>query len=291
MAVASLVESRSSWEALPDALPLVPLELPFHSVGPSFRSADRWTTPADPRLFPPTAPIFAWLEAAFRPGALTTLHGTPALLDGFLPFLLAAAAANEHEVSLREGANRFSPYAVGAMSRHLGVAPDLTLARIRIARAFTAYQMVTLVDRWAPELATREPPPSLLVASEPGALFGDEAIEPDEAEALCVHVADRLARLARATRLPMLLVEAGLGLPVSQGSPALARPHESLRVTSDRSGVVRLLGERRDSSVELVPLRDGPPPLESFGPGGWDPTGLPGRRGEWAGPYRPSGTR
>lgn len=51
------------------------------------------------------------------------------------------------EVIVLDGANRFNPYIVSAFARRALIAPEEILKKIRIARAFTCYQMTTLMER------------------------------------------------------------------------------------------------------------------------------------------------
>jgi hypothetical protein len=49
------------------------------------------------------------------------------------------------DVILVDGANRFNPYTVSSFARNVLIPPEKLLRRIRIARAFTCYQMATLM--------------------------------------------------------------------------------------------------------------------------------------------------
>jgi hypothetical protein len=49
------------------------------------------------------------------------------------------------DVIILDGANRFDPYMVSSFARKALIPPERLLRRIRIARAFTCYQMATLI--------------------------------------------------------------------------------------------------------------------------------------------------
>jgi hypothetical protein len=49
------------------------------------------------------------------------------------------------EVIVLDGANRFDPYTVSSLARRAWIPPEKLLKSIRIARAFTCYQMATLM--------------------------------------------------------------------------------------------------------------------------------------------------
>jgi len=50
------------------------------------------------------------------------------------------------DVVVLDGANRFDPYVVSSFAKKALIPPESLLKRIRIARAFTCYQMATLVE-------------------------------------------------------------------------------------------------------------------------------------------------
>jgi hypothetical protein len=50
------------------------------------------------------------------------------------------------DVVVLDGANRFDPYVVSSFAKKASILPESLLKRIRIARAFTCYQMATLVE-------------------------------------------------------------------------------------------------------------------------------------------------
>ena len=50
------------------------------------------------------------------------------------------------DVIVLDGANRFNPYMVSSFARKALIPPERLLKKIRIARAFTCYQMATLIE-------------------------------------------------------------------------------------------------------------------------------------------------
>ncbi|MCI4366609.1 MAG: hypothetical protein L3K08_02535 [Thermoplasmata archaeon] len=253
-------------------------------LGPEFRPGRIGGPRPDDRIFPEAPAIYPWLEAAFRPGHATALVGPRALVPRFLPFLMASVVATGNEISLREGANRFSPYAVAAMGRHLGVPANDALRRIRLARAFTAYQLVSLVEGWVDALAAADPVLALLIASDPGALFEAEEVKPEERTALLRYVATLLKRLARAVDRPLLVTHEGASLDLPGWAEEGPLLHETLRLSPGPKGTTFLLAERRAASVELVASPTLQHRLEEF----QDPTehAIAGWEGAaWGGPY------
>ena len=97
---------------------------------------------------------------------MQALLKVPDPTPGHLLVLLAPHAADEMMLTITarlaqrgalrvmDGGNRFNAYKVARMLRRLGVeALDQALARVHVARAFTCYQMVTLLEQAAPQAA------------------------------------------------------------------------------------------------------------------------------------------
>jgi hypothetical protein len=214
--------------------------------------------PSDPALFP-------WLARRFAPGEVTLWTGPRVAVEPVLELLYAGSARARGHVSLLEGANRFHPYRVGELGRSLGVDATETLRRIRLARAFTAYQMVALVDGWAAEV--RRHPPTLLVAHDLPALFAADEVPDDERAALLRHVARTLRTLADDVRAPLLLTLDPGGL---DRFPGLADegPRWCDLVTFVRGpGTLRLRALRDDARLAIVPRPGGQRGMEEFGGG------------------------
>jgi hypothetical protein len=269
----------------PDLGPSDAEELAF---APELVSAAELALPREgsPFLFRPG--LLAWVAPRLLPGAATRLAGPAAPTAALLSFLLAATAAAGRTVSLREGANRFSPYTIAHIGRRWEAPPGGLLPRIRLARAFTAHQMVTLAETWADDEAGAAVPADLLVASDPSALFAsEEEVEPYERAALLPHLARCLGRLLAATRLPLLLVE----YTGSPGLPGGAFPvHETLRLRPRAGpGGAYLEAAGTRERIELLPIPAHQRHLEEFAEG---PERLTeGRIDRWDVPFPPTATR
>jgi hypothetical protein len=214
--------------------------------------------PSEPALFP-------WLARRFAPGEATLWTGPRLAVEPILELLYAGSALARGRISLVEGANRFHPYRIGELGRSLGLDATETLERIRLARAFTAYQMVALVDGWAAE--ARRHPPSLLIGHDLPALFTDDEIPEEEQEALLRHIARTLSALVREVRAPLLLT---LGPGGFDGFPGLADegPRWCDFVSFVRGPVaLRVRALRDDARLTLVPRPAGQRGIEEFGGG------------------------
>jgi hypothetical protein len=254
-------EDAALFEPFRPEEPSAPLPVP----GVRLRLAPhRPRTRADPCL--PSAPaLFPWLAARLRPGEATIWCGPRAAVEPVLEMLYAGNAAARGRLSLLEGANRFHPYRVGELGRSLGVDAAETLRRIRLARAFTAYQMVALVDEWARE--ARRHPPTLLVGHDLPTLFLDDEVADDERDALLRHVARTLGALLRDVPVPLLLT---LGPGTLERFAGLADdgPRWADLVRFERGPTsLRARALRDDARLALVPRPAGQLGLEEFGGG------------------------
>jgi hypothetical protein len=233
--------------------------LPHPVLSPALR-------PRRPRPILPTEPaLFAWIARRLAPGEVTVWSGPSVAVEPLLELLYAASATVRGRVSLLEGANRFHPYRIGELGRSLGLDAGATLRRIRLARAFTAHQMVALVDGWLPEL--RAHPATLLVGHDLPALFWDGETPDDERDALLRQVARGLAEVVRRSGLPLLLT---LGPDGLERFPGLADrgPRWADYVRLERGpGTLRLRALREDARLALVARPPGQLGLESFGGG------------------------
>jgi hypothetical protein len=70
-------------------------------------------------------------------------------VSGISSYLAGWMVEKGIDVIVLDGANRFDPYRVSSFARKSLVPPERLLKRIRIARAFTCFQMATLVERLA----------------------------------------------------------------------------------------------------------------------------------------------
>lgn len=214
-------------------------------------------------LLPSAPALFPWLARRFAPGEATVWTGPSVALEPVLELLYAGSALARGRISLLEGANRFHPYRIGELGRALGVDATETLRRIRLARAFTAYQMVALVDGWANEV--RRHRPTLLVGHHLPTLFADAEIPDDERFALLGHVARTLAALAREVRLPLLLTLDPDGFERFRSLADEGPPWSDVVTFARGPGTVRLRALRNDARVALVPRPAGQTGMEEFG--------------------------
>jgi hypothetical protein len=125
--------------------------------------------------------------------SLTVLYGCPEiqrLSHYFLPRILL----NGKRVLYLDGANQISPLLIAGFARKRGLEPSEFNSLIRVARAFTCFQLTELIRR-VPRLLATYPADVLIVTALPD-LFFDEDVRDGEARASFEHALEGLRELA-----------------------------------------------------------------------------------------------
>ncbi len=125
--------------------------------------------------------------------ALTVFYGCPEmprLSHYFLPRLLFA----KKQILYLDGANQISPLLLARFARERGVDPSSVNSLIRVARAFTCFQLTELVRR-VPKTLEKFPADVLIVTALPD-LYFDEDVRDREARASFEHALEGLGNVA-----------------------------------------------------------------------------------------------
>jgi hypothetical protein len=194
------------------------------------------------------------------PSGLAVFYGrpeTPRLFHYFLPRLLAEGK----QVLCLDGANRFDPLLIARLARQRGREVAEFNRRIRVARAFTCFQLTELLVR-VPRLLEKFAADALVVTALPD-LYFDEDVRERDAGVSFRHALDAL----RALR-PLPLSVAVFSDATSFETPRramfarlAAQATELSRFALDgESGKLRLIGEKSCSpgllsSLPRVPSR------------------------------------
>jgi hypothetical protein len=137
----------------------------------------------------PTTPS-PWILADH---SLTVLYGCPEiqrLSHYFLPRILLG----QKRVLYLDGANQISPLLIARFARERGLEPSALNPLIRIARAFTCFQLTELIRRVPKVLATFDP--DVLIVTALPDLFFDEDVQDRPARASFEHALEALRELA-----------------------------------------------------------------------------------------------
>src|SRR5438094_4658651 len=125
--------------------------------------------------------------------ALTVFYGCPEmprLSHYFLPRLLFA----KRQILYLDGANQISPLLLARFARERRVDPSSVNCLIRVARAFTCFQLTELVRR-VPKTLEKFPADVLIVTALPD-LYFDEDVRDREARASFEHALEGLRNVA-----------------------------------------------------------------------------------------------
>ncbi len=131
------------------------------------------------RLYTSNRVLDGLLEG-FEPAKLTFLNSGSSFVHN-LVFLLCVRHILDfdREVVYVDGGNSINPYSIASMAKRYGKCRQEVLSRIRVARAFTTYQMSTiLLESLEDEVRAG---PGLLILSCLPDLFLDEDVEYQEA--------------------------------------------------------------------------------------------------------------
>jgi hypothetical protein len=129
----------------------------------------------------------------FSSKALTVFYGCPEmprLSHYFLPRLLFA----KKQILYLDGANQISPLLLARFARERGVDSSSVNSLIRVARAFTCFQLTELVRRVTKTLETFSA--DVLIITALPDLYFDEDIRDREARASFEHALEGLGNLA-----------------------------------------------------------------------------------------------
>jgi len=144
------------------------------------------------------------------------------------------------DVIVLDGANRFDPYMVSYFAKKALIPPEGLLKKIRIARAFTCYQMATLMGERLPSLlrqkgATAQPSKPSVILLGPITTFLDEDVPEREVCPLFEKSLKKVEEMAT-EGTPFLLFQPTVfydrNLPLLKGTP----PSKARTLAPDGTG-------------------------------------------------------
>jgi hypothetical protein len=143
------------------------------------------------------------------------------------------------EVIVLDGANRFNAYTVSSFARRTLIPPEKLLKSIRIARAFTCYQMATLMGEQLISLLRREEATELLqrpwvILLGPLTTFLDEDVPEKEVRPLFERSLKKVEGMA-SKGVPFLLLQS------NPPNPPLRKGGEGGFISSKRAYLMRRL--------------------------------------------------
>jgi len=105
-----------------------------------------------------------------------------------------------------DGCNSANSYRIVSLCKRCRVDPDRALDRVHVCRAFTAYQMTSIIEE---QLEPEANGARLVVVAGLRELYEDRDVRPEEATALLARASEHIRRLAREHGLAVLVVDIG----------------------------------------------------------------------------------
>jgi hypothetical protein len=159
-------------------------------------------------------------------------------------------------VIVLDGANRFDPYTVSSLARRAWIPPEKLLKSIRIARAFTCYQMATLMGERLTSLLRQEGATELrqrpwVILLGPLTTFLDEDVSEREVRPLFERSLRKIGGMA-SKGVPFLLFQS------NPPSPPLRKGGEGGLMSSKRAYLMRRLFQFSDEAWRVDLDGEGP---------------------------------
>ena len=138
------------------------------------------------------------LVGGFRSSKVALFEGNSSYPSNLLHLLCVKAVSElDEEVVWIDGGNTVDPYALSALCKRMRLDKRDILSRVNISRAFTAYQLVTLIDERLEE-EVRESSPAMVIVSSLTDMFLDKDMKWMEAYQLLRRCAEDIGRVTRA---------------------------------------------------------------------------------------------
>jgi predicted ATP-dependent serine protease len=214
------------------------------------------------------APIDS-LVGGFRSSEVALFEGDSGYPSSLLHLLCVKAVAElDEEVVWVDGGNSVDPYALSALCKRMRLDRRDVLSRVNISRAFTAYQLVTLIDERLEEVV-RESSAAMVVVPSITDMFLDKDMRWMEAHQLLRRCAETIRRVARDHETISLVTERTPGhVPHNEGMASVLR---------SEADTVISMKERRDGVLVRLPREER---SALFHPVPWNQTILPDFRGD-----------
>lgn len=198
----------------------------------------------------------------FRPGTATLVDGNhPFVLEMVATLCVQAVGGLGGDVLYIDGGNSFDPYGMLLHARRLGADRDLVLDNIKVARAFTAYQMTSLLhDMLEAEMEARAASvdgegdghrPMTVVVGGIMELYLDQDVPRREARGMLDRCLGRLGDVTERWSTVTVAASYGLARSSSSSSASTVLSRQRLHgrfdrvVQVDRAGPTASLPSRR----------------------------------------------
>ncbi|MDX1533990.1 MAG: hypothetical protein R3291_00015 [Thermoplasmata archaeon] len=218
-----------------------------------------------PRLYTGNRVLDGFL-GGLAPGRLAFLNSASPFVHD-LAFTLAVRHVLDfdRDAVFVDGGNTLNPHALVALAKRFGSTREEVLGRVRVARAFTVYQMTSLLLESLEEEVRAGP--GLLVLSRLPDLFLDEEVEYQEAYHLLRRGLLKVQELVREEELIGVMTNLGLSQLFRRrgiGNLLHQMADRIVRIRYVKGGLQLALPEER-RTLRFLPVRADQAVLEDYG--------------------------
>ena len=172
----------------------------------------------------------------FSSATTTLIDGRHPFIDDILPLLSVTAITNFNQnIIYIDGGNSIKPYKIICAAKRQRAAPQDVLKRILTARAFTIYQLDTLIRTLEKKITQYHP--TVLIISCITSLLLDKNIKKQEAESLLTWWISEIKRLTRRYTL--------ISLVTSRISYKNWRTYPLWEILYDKIGIITQITEKK----------------------------------------------
>ena len=197
-----------------------------------------------------------------EPGKVHLLESTTHFIFDAVYMAMAEALRDpEARVVFVDGGNRMNPYALVRLCKRFRLDPDRCLERVLVSRAFTAYQMSSIIeDSLEPQLSDG----ALLIVSQLQALYQDKDVWYREAEVLVKRASEHVRALTERHGTVTLVTDVPHQSKSDFGDILAENSDRHLRFLNLRRRL-RLQDARTGRSVDYLPVPLNQAILDDYG--------------------------
>ncbi len=196
------------------------------------------------------------LTGGLRSSQVTLLDSDSNYLSSVLHMLCIQAVSQfEEEVVWIDGGNAIDPYAISSLCKRLGLDKREVLSSVSVSRAFTAYQLVTLIDEKLEEEVLKSNPSAIIVSSITD-MFLDKDMKWMESHQLLRRCLDRISKITKENETLTLLTNLSRrDLRPSQKLSTLLYEHSDqiVQMRARRNGLLFRL-PKEDREIVFMPV-------------------------------------
>jgi len=188
------------------------------------------------------------LSAEFKPSNITVIEGS-VIQNILFNLCIDSIISLDKDVIYIDGYNTFNPYIIQRMIKPLRIEQKKILSRIHIARAFTEYQMETLIKRL--DSAIREWSAKVLIISYLPILFYSSNNSPNKNKKRLLESSIKHLRFIT-TSSNMITVITSLGHSCSEDKLLASKADRVIRIENTKD-IIRIIEDERVTEHVHVP--------------------------------------